>query len=243
MKRTERHHLKSNEIVSLTRQARDVIETRSREVIAAIVAVVVIGACALGYYGWQQHIQARAHDLLAQAIAVENALVAPPIAPGGTAVVAPGSYASEQARAEAALVKLKAVADAYPSTDAGLFARYQQAAMLVSIGRAPEAASLYDDVIKRAGDGFYGQVSRLGLAEAHARSGQFDQAINGFKELAQRKDGPLPVDGILMHLGQTYLEAGKKTDAQQTFNRLVEEYPNSPYIAEARQQLDTLKKT
>ena len=86
-------------------------------------------------------------------------------------------------------------------------------------------------------------MARLGLAEAQARAGQYDQAINAFKELAQRKDGPLPIDGILMQLGQTYLEAGKKADAQQTFNRLVEEYPNSPYTAEARQQLDSLKKT
>ena len=28
-----------------------------------------------------------------------------------------------------------------------------------------------------------------------------------------------------MQLGRTYLEAGKTTDAQQTFNRLVEEFP------------------
>ena len=50
-----------------------------------------------------------------------------------------------------------------------------------------------------------------------------------FKELAQRKDGPLPVDGILMQLGRTYLDAGKRTDAQQTFTRLVEEFPESPF--------------
>jgi TolA-binding protein len=243
MKRTERQHLKRNEVVTFTRQAREVIETRPREVTAVVAALVVIGAIAIGYYAWQQHVQGRAHDMLAQALIIESARVAPPVAPGGTAVVAPGSYPSEQARSEAAIAKLKAVADAYPSTDAGLFARYQQAALLVSIGRAAEATPLYDDVIKRAGDGFYGQVSRLGLAEAHARTGQFDQAINGFKELAQRKDGPLPIDGILMHLGRAYLEAGKKADAQQTFNRLVEEYPNSPYTSEARQQLESVKKS
>ena len=28
-----------------------------------------------------------------------------------------------------------------------------------------------------------------------------------------------------MQLGRTYLDAGKRADAQQTFNRLVEEYP------------------
>jgi outer membrane protein assembly factor BamD (BamD/ComL family) len=61
--------------------------------------------------------------------------------------------------------------------------------------------------------------------------------------LSQRKDGPLPVDGILMQLGKTYLEAGKRPDAQQTFTRLVDEYPESPYRADAMRELDTLKKT
>ena len=63
------------------------------------------------------------------------------------------------------------------------------------------------------------------------KSGQYDQAINTYKELAQRKDGPLPIDGILMQLGLTYRDAGKPADAQQTFNRLVEEFPDSPFSA------------
>jgi outer membrane protein assembly factor BamD (BamD/ComL family) len=46
-----------------------------------------------------------------------------------------------------------------------------------------------------------------------------------------------------MQLGRTYLEAGKRADAQQTFNRLVEEYPDSPFTADARKELETLKKT
>ena len=76
-----------------------------------------------------------------------------------------------------------------------------------------------------------------------AQAGQYDQAINAFKELAQRKDGVLPIDGILMQLGRAYVGAGKPADAQQTFNRLVEEFPTSPYITDARRELDDLKKT
>jgi pentatricopeptide repeat protein len=106
-----------------------------------------------------------------------------------------------------------------------------------------QAAAVYKQVIDRAGSGFYGQMARLGLAEAQARAGQYDEAITTFKEMSQRKDGPLPVDGILMQLGKTYLEAGKRADAQQTFNKLVEEYPESPYSSDAKRELETLKKT
>jgi outer membrane protein assembly factor BamD (BamD/ComL family) len=44
-------------------------------------------------------------------------------------------------------------------------------------------------------------------------------------------------------LGRVYLDAGKRTEAQQTFNRLVEEFPESPFSGDARKALDDLKKT
>jgi TolA-binding protein len=97
-------------------------------------------------------------------------------------------------------------------------------------------------VIDRDGNGIYGQMARLGLAESQSRSGQYDQAIKTFQEMAQRKDGPLPVDGILMQLARTYLDAGKRAEAQQTFNRIVEEFPDSPYNGDAKRELDNLKR-
>ncbi len=141
------------------------------------------------------------------------------------------------------MTKLKVAADAYPSADAGIYARYQLAATYMTLGQAPQAAAEYQHVVDAAGTSIYGQMARLGLAEAQARAGQYDQAINAFKDLSLRKDGPLPVDGILMQLGRVYLDAGKRTEAQQTFNRLVEEFPESPFSGDARKALDDLKKT
>src|SRR5437763_12197417 len=113
----------------------------------------------------------------------------------------------------------------------------------MTVGDPGHAIAAYQQVVDRAGDSIYGQMARLGLAEAQALDGKYDQAIQAFKELAQRKDGPLPVDGILMQLGRAYLNAGKRADAQQTFTRLVEEYPESPFTGDARKELETLKKT
>jgi len=240
MKRTERHHLKENELEKVARQVREAFEARQREATAAIVVLAVIGVIAIGYWAWRERVQARAHALLADAIAVQGARVGPSAATGAGG--AP-SFATERDRSKAALTKFKAAADAYPSTDAGIFARYQEASTLMALGSAAEAATAYQQVIDRAAGGLYGQMARLGLAEAQARAGRYDQAINTFKELAQRKDGPLPIDGILMQLGRTYRDAGKRSDAQQTFNRLVEEYPESPFTGEAKRELDSLKKT
>jgi TolA-binding protein len=241
MKRTERHHLKENEIKRFALQARETMEARRREVTAAIVALVVIAVAAIGYLAWRERVQSRAHALLADALAVQSARVGPPAAPGTPSPSL--SFPTERERAQAVVTKFKVVADAYPSTDAGLFARYQEGAAYMTLHNPASAGAAYQEVIQRAGNGIYGQMARLGLAEAQARSGQYDQAITTYKEMSQRKDGPLPIDAILMQLGRTYLDAGKRAEAQQTFTRLVEEYPESPFTGDAKKELDGLKKT
>jgi len=241
MKRTERHHLKENELERLARQARETVGMRKRETTVAIAAIVIVGAGVLGYVAWKDRINSRAEAMLAEALAVTEVRVGAPVAPG-TPGAGP-SFATERARSEAALAKFKAAADANADTDAGIFARYRQAGTEMELGHPKQAAAAYQQVVDRAGDRLYGQMARLGLAEAQARSGEYDQAINTFKELAQRKDGPLPVDGILMQLGLAYRDAGKKADAQQTFNRLVEEYPDSAFSTDAKKELEHLKKT
>lgn len=241
MKRTERQHLKENEVQNFVRVARNMFETRRGESTLIMALVVAVALAAAGYYGWREHVQSRATSLLAEAMTVQDARIGPPPAPG---TPANGLYfPTERERAQAALTKFKIAADAYPSADAGIYARYQLAATYMTLGNAPQAATAYQQVIDAAGTNIFGQMARLGLAEAQARAGQYDQAISAFKDLSLRKDGPLPVDGILMQLGRAYLDAGKRTEAQQTFNRVVEEFPESPFSGDARKELDNLKKT
>lgn len=241
MKRAERRHLKENELQNFARQARETLEERRRETTGVIAVVVVVGAIAIGYFVWRERVQAKAHAMLAEAAVVLDARIGPPPAPGQPEQGL--RFATERERAEVALTKLKAAADAYPSTDAGKYARYQEAATYMTLTNPAQAATAYQQVIDRDGSGIYGQMARLGLAEAQTRAGQYDQAIKTYQDLSMRKDGPLPVDGILMQLGRTYLEAGKKTEAQQTFNRIVTEFPESSFSGDARKELENLKKT
>jgi TolA-binding protein len=242
MKRAERHHLKDNELAKAAATARHVVDERRSAVMGIVIAIAVVAAAAMGYFAWTARVSARAHTLLADALAVDEARVGPPPAAGSPAP-AGLSFETARARNQAALTKFKIVADGYPSTDAGIFARYRQAATYMALREPASAATAYQQVIDRGGNSLYGQMARLGLAEAQAQTGQYEQAINTFKELAARKDGEVPIDGILLRLGRVYADAGKKGDAEQTFNRLVEEFPDSPFSADARRELEQLKKT
>jgi TolA-binding protein len=241
MKRTERRHLKTNELASLAARARDVVDARRGQVVAGLVAVVVVAGAIIGYVAWRGREQSRAYALLAQALVIEEVRVGPPAAPGTPSSGA--SFATQREKSQAVLTKFKAAADGYPSTDAGVFARYREATTWMALGNPASAATAYQEVVNRGGSSVYAVMARLGLAEAQAQSGQYDQAISTFKELAQRKDGQVPVDGVLIRLGRAYLDAGKRADAEQTFNRLVQEFPDSPFSSDARRALEQLKRT
>jgi TolA-binding protein len=241
MKRTERQHLKDNELTRLALSARQMLDEQKGLLTALVVAIALVAVGAIGYYAWRTRVQSRAYALLTEATAVDDTPVGPPTDP--TAADKGSRFPTEQAKAEAAAAKYKTVADSYPSTDAGLFARYREGATLMTLNKPAEAAVAFQDVMGRDASGVYGRMAKLGLAEAQVRSGQFDQAIAAYKELADRQDDALPLDGVLMQLGRTYLSAGKPMEAQQTFNRIVMEFPESQFSAEARQQLESLKKT
>jgi TolA-binding protein len=239
MKRTERRHLKDNELANFASSAQQAIDEHRREITATIAVIVVVGGAALGWFGWRQHVQSQAQAMLADAITVDGAPVGPPQVPG----VKELRFATEHEKLEAELAKYKAVADKYPTTDAGLFARYRVGSIYMALGDANQATDAYVYVRDHGGKTVYARMASLGVAEAQTRVGNYDRAITMFKDMAAGKDANLPVDGVLMHLGRTYAVAGKRTEAEQTFNRVVQEFPDSPFVPDAKRELDNLKKT
>ena len=82
----------------------------------------------------------------------------------------------------------------------------------------------------------YSRTARLGLADAQAAQGKFDQAIEIYRTLSTDTKSTLPVDGVLMSLGRTYARAGRHEEAVRAFSRIVDEFPQSPYAADARRE-------
>ncbi|HEX5217116.1 MAG TPA: tetratricopeptide repeat protein [Vicinamibacterales bacterium] len=237
MKATERHHLKQNEFAATTaRVVEAAMEHRSRILpIAGIIALVLIVGG--GFYYVQKRGADQASAALGAAMAIaQSPVVPPPTLPGATQQA--GTFPTDQARLEAALKAFEEVAAKYPSDDSGLAAKYQMGATLLSLGRPADAETAFADVVQRAGSSsIYKSVAELGRGQALASAGKYDEAIKTFTDLSAQRDGALPVDGVLMQLARTYVKAGKPQDARAAFKRVVDEFPGSPYIAEARQQL------
>ena len=247
MKSTERHKLKENELARTVEHAREMVSSRQNDIVRVAVIAVVLIALVGGFTWWRQAQFTKASAALAAGLAVFEApvIVPTPPAPGSPVPVQqPGTFQTEQAKLEAALPKLMAAADQYPSQEAGIAARYYAASALASLGRFAEAEQRYQEVVDKASNSLiYSRTARLGLADAQAAQGKFDQAIEIYRTLSTDTKSTLPVDGVLMSLGRTYARAGRHEEAVRAFSRIVDEFPQSPYAADARREREETRKS
>ena len=230
MKRQERHHLKENEFAKFVARTGESFRQHGRSITGTGVLVVVALLMVAGFFLWRANRQEKASTMLAEALATLEAPVAPPAI--GTPAIA-GTFPNEQARLDAALPQLMAAAEAFPSTDAGIEARYQAAAVLAELGRHDEARQRYQEVIDRDGNGLYGQTSRIGLARAASMSNDHDRAIEILVAMSTDTRSTIPADAVLAQLARAYEQAGRADEAAATWKRIRDEFPQSVYIQEA----------
>jgi TolA-binding protein len=167
-----------------------------------------------------------------------------PPAPGSPPPVPqPGTFQSEEERLNASLPKFLEAANANPNTEAGITARYHAASILAAMGKHAEAEQAYQEVIDKAGNEIYGRTARLGLAASQVAQGKYDSAIALYTELSRDTGSTLPLDSLLMQLGRAYARAGRKDEAVRAFTRVVDEFPQSAYVADARREIEETKKS
>ena len=245
MKSTERHKLKENEFARGMTQARHVVETRRGDIAKVVIALAILIAAVAGYSWWRSSREGRANQALASALATyEMPVVAPqPPAPGSPPPVPqPGTFQTEEEKLAASLPKFIEAANAHPDTQAGIAARFHAAAILAAQSKHADAEQRYKEVIDKAGSSIYARTARLGMAEAQLAQGKFDSAIAIYSELSRDTGSTLPLDSVLMQLGRAYARAGKKEEAVRSFTRVVDEFPQSAYAADARRELEETKK-
>ena len=236
MKATERHRLKENELSHVLGDATARFTENRRSVGLAIGVAVLVLAAAGGYWLWKTQTENRAAAVLAEAVVIAQSPVEEP-KPGAKPTAT--SYPTIRARAEAALAKYTETFNQYPSTKAGIVARYYAAAALAMLGRPEEAATRYQEVVDRAGAGdFYGRMAQLGVVETSTQAKQYDRAISVAQALVNNTgDDSIPRDALLMGLGRVQVAACKKAEAKQTLDKVIADFPESAYIEEAKQLL------
>jgi len=249
MKRSDRRHLKENALGTVLVSLENRFRGHGRALIFCGLVVLVGFVVIVKYLDLQNEKEFAGTQMLAEAMITATApIVLPPdtsSADGSGALPAPaffqpGSYTSGVRRAKVALQQFIETADAHPANRVGLVARYYAATTASSLGQREEAIQHYQMVIESEGNGIYGEMAQLGMAEAQMHSGNYAEATEIFEASSKQVEWDIPVDGVLFELGKTYLLSGQSDQAQATFTRIIAEFPESLFQTDAQAELDKL---
>ena len=141
-------------------------------------------------------------------------------------------------RMESALASFEQAADLAGDRKPGGVARFYQGTTLYRLGRTEEALPILVKLAEDEEDGstLDGSVKSL-LASAWAETGQTEQAVSLLEEVVTANDVGFPADQALMQLGRVQQNAERPELARAAWERIVNEYPQSPAAAEARRLL------
>ncbi|MEP6802104.1 MAG: tetratricopeptide repeat protein [Acidobacteriota bacterium] len=224
----DRKALKRNDLADSMGKTVDYVSHHRRGVVegAAIFGGVVLLAAA--FVTFRSYRENEAGRELSAGLAA----LAAPIAGQPAATGAARTFATAAERDREAEEHLKKAAKS-TGTAAG------RAAGVVLSARDSKSSDAVDRLSRaaRSGKGEVAAAAELDSARLLAAAGKTTEAIDRLKRAIESPDSAAPKDAMMFALGEIYEKAGAAADARATYQRLVSDYPNSPYRADARQKL------
>jgi tetratricopeptide (TPR) repeat protein len=228
MARIKRKELKRNELAETFGRTVDYVSHHRRgavEAVGATAAVLVFAAGFVLFRGWREH---QAGKELSAALEILEAPLATD--PGAAAAFRKFSTAADRER-EATKHLRRAAAKG--GTDAG------RAARVILAARSDKPAQAVETLSKEAREARaeVAAAAEIDAARLLAAEGKTTEAIDRLKRAIESPQSAAPKDALLFVLAETYEKAGSSTDARATYQRLVNDYPNSPYRTEASEKI------
>ena len=142
--------------------------------------------------------------------------------------------------AEAARARFEDVADSYGGQPQGRVARLYVARLLIERGDVAEARDLLVQLSRKRKNDPVVRVATLDLIQLRVQSGQGAEAAVELEEMVTGRDPRLPKDVALFELANVYVHERDFDKAAEYFQKLMDDFPESPYSRRARQKLEEL---
>lgn len=234
--RLTKQQMKTDQLQHALTDARDYVAThRSETTRWALIAggvVLVVGAIWGGIVLRNGRLAAR----LSSALALFDAPLASDAAP------APGARAFKNVaeRTAAAKAELAALVKDAPSSAAGRAA----AVVILSLDGPKAATGANLDAAKafaRSENGTVAAgVAAVAAIDAQAAAGRPKEALETAKRYLEASDSPVSKDVLVFTMARLYEQTGQNVEAKSFYQRLVTDFPDSPYRTDAQQKLASL---
>jgi len=223
-----RKSLKKNDLSEAMGKTVDYVATHRKGVTESIVIGAGIVVLVGGFFAVQLYRNLRAgRELSAGLAALETPLATDPGTASGRE-----TFATAVQRDQAADEHLRKAAS-YGGTEPA------RSASVILAARGSRSSGSAETFAHAARDGKaeVATAAEIDSARLLAAQGKAPEAIDRLKRAIEAPNATVPKDALLFTLGQIYESTGAASDARATYQRIVNDYPGSPYRADARQRL------
>jgi tetratricopeptide (TPR) repeat protein len=222
-----RQDLKRNELVETVGKTVDYVTGHRRGVTEIVAVVAGLAAIVAGFFMYRAWLERSTGRTLSEALAIMDT----PLASEQSGAAKTFASAAER-RAQAEKVLRQAAS--HGSTASGRAAQV----ILAASGSEKPAESV--DVFEKAARQSKSETAaaaEIDAARQLAADGKANDAIERLKRAIESPTSAAPKDALLFALAGIYEQTGAAADARATYQRLITDYPNSPYRADARQKV------
>jgi tetratricopeptide (TPR) repeat protein len=237
-----RKELKHDEIGVKFGEAVKGLTLHGKEVIwiATVVVSVLVIVLSWSYYEKRQTTQSQA--LLGTAMDKFNAKVGAAAAADPTAPKPEYTYNTEAEKYGAALADFDQVIRKYGQTSAAQAARYYAGVCAFYLKEYPRAEGYLKESGQVSDRNVLFFLSRMSLAELYNLTGKSEQGIPLLQEAMDKNQNLVAPETLLLALADTYKKAGKTKEATDTYQKIVNQYKDSPLSYKAQTFLTEMKK-
>jgi predicted negative regulator of RcsB-dependent stress response len=231
-----RKELKKDEIRETFAHGAEAIASHQRQIwMYGGVALLVVLAV-LGWRFYTQKQTAKASSALADAMKIYQARIRTEAAPAQPDEV---TYLDEKNKFGDAEKKFMEVANRYPRTRPGQLARYYAALSLERLTRYDDAENDLKS-LESSRDESISALARFKLAQVYDEAGKGPQAVQLYKELADKPSLFVPKPVVLLALADHY-SSSDPAQASKLYNQVKSEFPDTQAAQEADERLQLLQ--
>jgi predicted negative regulator of RcsB-dependent stress response len=218
-----RHELKSqDEITNKLQHFTEVAYARKKEIITGASVIVVIILAIVGWSVYSANRNANAQNQLSVAIRAFNDTV---------------NIKTDKERYDKTIAEAQKTIDAYGSTRLAIIARYYIALSQEGLGNTAEAVSTLQEVISD-GDDDTRAVAQFTLGGIHRKHGEPLKAVDVYKQLYD--SGLYSRAAVTFELAKAHEEGSQLDPAKDYYQKVVSEFPDSPFRQDAESALKRL---
>ena len=234
-KHLTRHEMKQDEFVSWMTHATLWVEENTKVVLAGLAGLAVAVLAVLGFFGWRHAQEDKAFTALGEVQRAARASVAGE--PGAGA----GAFATPQDRASAIIKAADAMLRDHPGGPAADWARYHRAAALLDLGKKDDAATALAPVLSSRNESLISDLARLLSGRIEESRGNLQKAADEYAAAAARAGKNFPPELALSDRARCLAGLGKKQEAINAYQKILDDHPETPLAAKINQRLQALR--